>query len=203
MLVFAGLIGYTAVSAYQRHNAARKMLDKLDTNDYNHVLVIYKSHWSHWLCPNLKASVIGFKDRYINKDEKNQLIKHALTQNNRNEMLDEIKTFKSDTLMEATAVNIAFGGTHPDDRDGELIHEQRAWVFPSIMPGGITRVSYKRDLSSNELKWDGSTRSWADFKTNTAESTTTTTNNEGTATVTESTKTSQTMTIYSLSIPPP
>ena len=199
MLAFAGLIGYTAVSAYQRHNAARKMLDKLDTNDYNHVLVIYKSHW---LCPNLKASVIGFKDRYINEGEKNHLINYALTQNNRNEMLDEIKTFKSDAFMEATAVNIAFGGTHPDDRDGKLIHEQRAWVFPSIMPGGITRVSYKRDLSSIELKWDGSTRSWADFKTNTAESTTTTTNDEGT-TVTESTKTSQTMTIYSLSTPPP
>lgn len=198
MLAFAGLIGYTAVSAYQRHNAARKMLDKLDTNDYNHVQVIYKSHW---LCPNLKASVIGFKDRYINEGEKNQLIKHALTQNNMNEMLDEIVTFKNDALMEATAVNIAFGGTHPDDRDGKLIHEQRAWVFPSIMPGGITRVSYKRDLSSNELKWDGSTRSWADFKTNTAESTTT--NDEGTTTVTESTKTSQTMTIYSLSTPPP
>jgi hypothetical protein len=198
MLAFAGIVGYTAVSAYQRHSSAKKIVSKLDTNGYNHVLVIYKSHW---LCPNLKVTVIGFNDRYINEDEKIALMKHALTQNNTTQMMDQIRTFKSDVLMEAIAMNLAFGGTQEGDRDGKVIHEERAWVFPSIMPGGVSRISYKRNLTTNELEWAGSTRSWADLKTNTSESTSTKTTDEGT-TVTESTKTSQTMTIYSLSTPP-
>jgi hypothetical protein len=196
MLAFAGLIGYTAISAYHRQITSRKLLNKLDTNDYNHVIVIYQSHL---LCPNLKATVVGFKDRYITENEKIRLIEHAFTQNNRAELVDNIMSFKNEALLEANAVNIAFGGTHPDDIDGKLIHAQRVWVFPSIMPGGISRINYKRDISTNELKWDGSARSWADVKNSTVTETKSKTTNEcGTETYT-----SKTTTIYSLSTPPP
>ena len=153
MLALAGIIGYESVSAYHRNCSARKVLSRANTYGYTNVLVIYKSHW---LCPNLEATVIGFKDNYIGDNEKNKLINQA-------DIIDCIRQFKPDSLMETTAFGLIDGKRH--DGDGTIIYRERNWVFPALTPGGFSVFKYKRCPTTNKFDWNGSSRTWNDTQT--------------------------------------
>ena len=139
MLALAGIIGYASVSAYHRNCSARKVLSRANTYGYTNVLVIYKSHW---LCPNLESTVIGFKDNYIGDNEKNKLINPT----------DSLIQFKPDSLMETTAFELIDGKRH--DGDGTIIYRERNWVFPALTPGGFSVFKYKRSPTTNKLDWN-------------------------------------------------
>uniref|UniRef100_A0A6C0BVT9 Uncharacterized protein n=1 Tax=viral metagenome TaxID=1070528 RepID=A0A6C0BVT9_9ZZZZ len=157
MLALAGIIGYASVSAYHRNCSARKVLSRANTYGYTNVLVIYKSHW---LCPNLEATVIGFKDNYISDSTKNKLINDAL---NPADTIDGLMQFNSDSLMETTAFELIDG--KQVDGDGTIIYKERNWVLPAIVPGGFSVLKYKRSPSTNKLEWNGSVRTWNDTQT--------------------------------------
>ena len=140
MLALAGIIGYAAVSAYHRNCSARKVLSRANTYGYTNVLVIYKSHW---LCPNLEATVIGFKDNYIGDNEKNKLL---------NPPDESLRQFKPDSLMETTAFELIDGKRH--DGDGTIIYRERNWVFPALTPGGFSVFKYKRCPTTNKFDWN-------------------------------------------------
>ena len=152
MLALAGLIGYAAGSTYHRNHSARKVLSKANTDGYNNVVVIYKSHW---LCPNLEATVIGFKDNYISNCDKNKLLNDAL---NPADTIDGIREFKPDSLIENIAFDLV-NGKHVDG-DGTIIYKERNWVFPAIVPGGFSVFKYKHSPTTNKLDWNGSARIW-------------------------------------------
>jgi len=160
MLAFAGIIGYASISAYQRNCAAKKVLSRTNTDGYNNIMVIYKSHW---LCPNLEATVIGFKDNYIGDSEKNKLLNDALKANNTIEIIDGLRQFKSDTIMEATAYELVSGTS--SEKDGRVLHKERNWVLPAILPGGLSVYKYKRSPTTNELAWNGTHRTWDQGRT--------------------------------------
>lgn len=163
MLAFAGIIGYASISAYQRNCGAKKVLSRTNTDGYNNVMVIYKSHW---LCPNLEATVIGFKDNYIGDSEKNKLLNDALDANNTIEIIDGLRQFKSNTVMEASAYCLVSGtSTEIDGQDGKVLHKERNWVLPAIMPGGLSVFKYKRSPTTNELAWNGTHRTWEQGRT--------------------------------------
>lgn len=174
MLAFAGIIGYASISAYQRNCAAKKVLSRTNTDGYNNVMVIYKSRW---LCPNLEATVIGFKDNYIGDSEKNNLLNEALNADNTIEIIDGLRQFKSDTVMHGIAYGLVYGKPEIDGQDGKVLHKERNWVLPALMPGGLSVFKYKRGPTTNELAWDGSRRTWGQDKT-TATSTNITHNND-------------------------
>lgn len=156
MLAFAGIIGYASISAYHRNHSARKVLSKADTRGYNNVLVIYKSHW---LCPNLEATVIGFKDNYISDSDKNKLLNDALKYDNpAADIIDGLRQFKPDSILEKTAFSLIDG--KQVDGDGTIIYKERNWVLPAIVPGGFSVFKYKRSASTNKLDWNGSSRTW-------------------------------------------
>ena len=155
MLAFAGIIGYASISAYYRNHSARKVLSKADTRGYNNVLVIYKSHW---LCPNLEATVIGFKDNYISDGDKNKLLNDALKSDNPADIIDGLRQFKPDSILEKTAFSLIDG--KQVDGDGTIIYKERNWVLPAIVPGGFSVFKYKRSPSTNKLEWNGSVRTW-------------------------------------------
>jgi hypothetical protein len=158
MFAFAGIIGYASISAYQRNCAAKKVLSSTNTDRYNNVIVIYKSSW---LCPNLEATVIGFKDNYIGDSEKNKLLNNALTANNTIEIIDGLRQFKSDSVMEGIAYGLVSGtSTEIDGQDGHVLYKERNWVLPALMPGGLSVSKYKRSPTTNELGWNGSCRTW-------------------------------------------
>jgi hypothetical protein len=164
MLALAGIIGYASVSAYHRNCSARKVLSRANTYGYTNVLVIYKSHW---LCPNLEATVIGFKDNYISDTTKTKLINDAL---NPADTIDGLRQFKPESLMETTAFEL-IDGKRVDgdgkrvDGDGTIIYRERNWVFPALMPGGFSVFKYKRSPTTNKLDWNGSSRTWNDTQT--------------------------------------
>ena len=139
MLALAGIIGYAAVSAYHRNCSARKVLSRANTYGYTNVLVIYKSHW---LCPNLEATVIGFKDNYISDSDKNKLLNPA----------ESLSQFKPDSLMETTAFELIDGKRQ--DGDGTIIYRERNWVFPALTPGGFSVFKYKRNPTTNKFDWN-------------------------------------------------
>jgi hypothetical protein len=147
MLALAGIIGYAAVSAYHRNCSARKVLSRSNTYGYTNVLVIYKSHW---LCPNLEATVIGFKDNYIGDSEQNKLLN----------LVDSLSQLKPDSLMETTAFGLIDGKRV--DGDGTIIYRERNWVFPALTPGGFSVFKYKRSPTTNKFDWNGSSRTWND-----------------------------------------
>jgi len=147
MLALAGIIGYASVSAYHRNCSARKVLSRANTYGYTNVLVVYKSHW---LCPNLEATVIGFKDNYIGDSEQNKLLN----------LVDSLRQFKPESLMETTAFELIDGKRV--DGDGKIIYRERNWVFPALMPGGFSVFKYKRSPTTNKFDWNGSSRTWND-----------------------------------------
>jgi hypothetical protein len=155
MLALAGVICYAAGSAYYRNHSARKVLSKANTDGYSNVVVIYKSHW---LCPNLEANVIGFKDNYIGDSAKNKLLNDALKSNNTAEIIDGLMQFKPDSLIESIAFDL-IDGKHLEG-DGTIIYKERNWVFPALMPGGFSVFKYKRSPTTNKLDWNGSSRTW-------------------------------------------
>jgi hypothetical protein len=157
MLAFAGIIGYASISAYQRNCAAKKVLSRTNTDGYNNVMVIYKSRL---LCPNLEATVIGFKDNYIGDSEKNKLLNDALKSNNPVDIIDGLRQFKSDTVMESTAYELVSGKPEVKSQDGHVLHKERNWVVPALMPGGLSVFKYKRSPTTNELVWNGNCRTW-------------------------------------------
>lgn len=157
MLAFAGIIGYASISAYHRNHSARKVLSKADTRGYNNVLVIYKSHW---LCSNLEATVIGFKDNYISDSDKNKLLNDALKSDNPADIIDGLRQFKPDSILEKTAFSLIDG--KQVDGDGTIIYKERNWVLPALIPGGFSVFKYKRSPSTNKLEWNGSVRTWND-----------------------------------------
>jgi len=152
MLALAGIIGYASVSAYHRNHSARKVLSKANTDGYTNVLVIYKSHW---LCPNLEATVIGFKDNYIGDSEQNKLLN----------LVDSLSQLKPDSLMETTAFELIDGKRVDSHGNGTIIYKERNWVFPALMPGGFSVFKYKRSPRTNKLDWNGSSRTWNDTQT--------------------------------------
>jgi len=163
MLAFAGIIGYASISAYQRNCAAKKVLSRTNTDGYNNVMVIYKSHW---LCPNLEATVIGFKDNYIGDSEKNKLLNDALKANNTIEIIDGLRQFKSETVMEGTAYSLVSGtSTEMEGQDGRVLYNERNWVLPALIPGGLSVFKYKRSPTTNELTWNGNCRTWDQGRT--------------------------------------
>lgn len=153
MLALAGIIGYAAGSAYHRNHSARKVLSRANTDGYTNVLVIYKSHW---LCPNLEATVIGFKDNYISDSDKIKLLNSA-------DIIDGLRQFKPESLMETTAFGLIDGKRV--DGDGTIIYKERNWVFPALMPGGFSVFKYKRSPTTNKLDWNGSSTTWNDTQT--------------------------------------
>jgi hypothetical protein len=157
MLAFAGIIGYASISAYQRNCAAKKVLSRTKTDGYSNVMVIYKSRW---LCPNLEATVIGFKDNYISDGNKNKLLNDALHSDNSADIIDGLKQFKSETVMERTAIDLVSSGNATDVVDGTVLYKERNWVGPALLPGGLSVFKYKRSPTTNELAWNGSCRTW-------------------------------------------
>lgn len=160
MLAFAGVVGYCAVSAYNRSCAAKKVLSRTTTDGYDNVMVIYKSRW---LCPNLEVTVIGFKDKYINDSDRNKLLLDALSSTTPTDIIDGLRQFKSETVMEATAYGLASGTSA--EKDGHVLHKERNWVLPALMPGGLSVFKYKRSPTTNELTWNGHCRTWEQGRT--------------------------------------
>jgi len=180
MLAFAGLIGYASISAYQRNCAAKKVLSRTNTNGYNNVMVIYKSNW---LCPNLEATVIGFKDNYIGESEKNKLLNEALKSNNPVDIIDGLRQFKLDNVMEGIAYELVSGKPEVEGQDGHVLLKERNWVLPALIPGGLSVFKYKKSPTTNELVWNGTNRTWGQSRT-TVTSTNSTYNNNDTHTST-------------------
>jgi hypothetical protein len=155
MLALAGIIGYASVSAYHRNQSARKVLSKANTDGYTNVLVIYKSHW---LCPNLEATVIGFKDNYISDSTKNKLLNDAVNSDNLADTIDGLRQFKPDSILEKTAFSLIDG--KQVDGDGTIIYKEQNWVLPALLPGGLSIFKYTRSPNTNKLDWNSSTRTW-------------------------------------------
>lgn len=155
MLAFAGVVGYCGVSAWQRGRVAKKIVSRTNTVGCTNVMVIYKSHW---LCPNLNAVVIGFKDDYISDAEKNHLLNEALKCDNPNEIIEKVKRMKPNEVLSTNSKKLVNG--QPVDGDGSIIDTERAWVLPALFPGGLSIHSFSRSTTTNKLVWTGSARSW-------------------------------------------
>jgi hypothetical protein len=158
MLVFGGLIGYTAISSYNKFYNSKKILDNVNTNDYKHIYVIYKPIW---LCPYVKSTVIGFKDNYISENEKYKMLNKLLTSDNPNEIINKLKEFKSDTIMTDNAIKLATNNNSEssnDANDGVILNETQSWVLPNLLPWKIDLIYFKRN--ENNLNYNRFTYLW-------------------------------------------
>jgi hypothetical protein len=164
-LALAGITGYCAASAYQRFRQSKAAISRVDTTNYSNVIVIHKPRW---LCPKVDTVVIGFKGNYMSVDGMNKIINETIKPNNETnlaEVIDTLKQFKPEQSMENIAYRLANDTPKADDVDGEIIYTGKSWVFPSIIPGGLSVCKFKRvrtnpELSFNQFVYTGVSRVW-------------------------------------------
>jgi len=158
MLAVAAVAGYGIASMYHRHVMSQRILSEVDTTGYKRVSVVYDTHW---LCPNLNATVVGLKDDYIYTSARAKALEEILdSSGNVGDRIDAIKNMKLETEAEKIVIDRVY--MRPNDSpDGEIIAEKRVWVFPALIPGGISRYSYARsNVNEPTFKFHGATRSF-------------------------------------------
>jgi hypothetical protein len=155
---FAAVAGYGIASMYHRHISAQRIISDVDATGYKRISVVYDTHW---LCPNLKATVVGLKDDYVSSSARAKALEEILeSSGNVGDRIDAIKKMK----LESDADKIVLDRVHKrpnDSPDGEIIAEKRVWVFPALLPGGISHYSYARtNVNEPFFKFSGATRSF-------------------------------------------
>jgi hypothetical protein len=154
----AAVTGYGIASMYHRHVMSQRILSEVDTTGYKRVYVVYDTHW---LCPNLNATVIGLKDDYISTSARAKALDEILdSSGNVGDRIDIIKRMKLESDADKIVLDRVYKRPN-DSPDGEIIAEKRVWVFPALIPGGISRYTYSR-TNTNEptFKLHGATRSF-------------------------------------------
>lgn len=155
----AAITGYGIVSMYHRDRQSQNIISEVDTTGYKRVSVVYATNW---LCPNLKAVVVGLKDDYVSSSARAKALEEILLDSSGyvGDRIDAIKKMKLDSEADNIVLDRAFKRPN-DSPDGEIIAEKRVWVFPALLPGGISRYSYSRSSVDDKIfKFHGSTRSF-------------------------------------------
>jgi hypothetical protein len=155
----AAVTGYGIVSMYHRHRQSQNIISEVDTTGYKHVSVVYVTNW---LCPNLRVVVVGLKDDYISKSDRAKALEEILLDSSGyvGDRIDAIKKMKLDSEADKIVLDRAFKRPN-DSPDGEIIAEKRVWVFPALLPGGISRYSYSRaSVDDQTFKLHAATRSF-------------------------------------------
>lgn len=158
MLAFAAVAGYGIVSMCHRHILAQRIISDVDATGYKRISVVYDTHW---LCPNLKATVVGLKDDYVSTSARAKALEEILdSSGNVGDRIDAIKNMKLDSEADKIILDRAFKRPN-DSPDGEIIAEKRVWVFPALIPGGISRYTYSRtNLNEPTFKFHEANRSF-------------------------------------------
>ena len=158
MLAVAAVAGYGIASMYHRHVMSQRILSEVDTTGYKRVSVVYDTHW---LCPNLNATVVGLKDDYISTSARAKALEEILdSSGNVGDRIDEIKKLKLDSEADKIVMDRVYKRPN-DSPDGEIIAEKRVWVFPALIPGGISHYNYARsNVNEPFFKFNGATRSF-------------------------------------------
>lgn len=139
--VLVATAGYGIGSMYHRHVVSKRILSEVDTTGYKRVSVVYHTHW---LCPNLNATVIGFKDDYISPSVLAKALEEVLNSTGYiGDRIDAINKFKLDYDADKIALDRAMKRPN-NSPDGTIISEKRVWVLPALLPGGISRYTYSR-----------------------------------------------------------
>jgi hypothetical protein len=156
--VVATVTAYGIASMYHRHIVSQQILSDVDTTGYKRVSVVYDTTW---LCPKIKATVVGLKDDYVSAGARAKALEEILdSYGNVGERIDYIKKMKLDSDAEKIVLDRAHKRPN-DSSDGEIIAEKRVWVFPALLPGGISRYCYSRtNVNEPSFKLHEATRSF-------------------------------------------
>lgn len=158
MFAVAAVAGYGIASMYHRHVMSQRILSEVDTTGYKRVSVVYDTHW---LCPNLNATVVGLKDDYISTSARAKALEEILdSSGNVGDRIDNIKKLKLESDADKIVLDRVYKRPN-DSPDGEIIAEKRVWVFPALVPGGISRYTYSRtNVNEPTFKLHEATRSF-------------------------------------------